>query len=1005
MKNMTIKNIVAACNGQLVNGDEILEKEIKGAAIDSRQVQEDYVFFADKGEKVDGHDYMRAAFEKGALVVVCEHIPEGVEGACIVVENTKKALGDIAEFYREQLDVKVVGITGSVGKTTTKEFVASVVAQKYNVFKTEGNMNSLIGLPLMVLKIKEENEVAVLEMGISDFDEMRKLSKIAKPDVCVITNIGECHLEKLGTLDGVLKAKTEIFEHMNPDGSVCIYGDDDKLATIEEVNGKKPITFGLEKGNEIHPTKILNRGLWGSECTVENGDGIFDVSIPLPGKHMIINTLAASAVAKVLDIPSVQINSGITNVKAVSGRSNVIQKNGLTIIDDCYNANPESMKSALDLLMEAVTPTVAILGDMFEQGENEVKGHEEVGEYAVEKGINTIVCVGSISKKMYDAAMLKAATSKTEVLYFETVDEAIENLNSFIKKDDTVLLKASNGMKFSRILEAITSEDKKDVFGTREERLFEKTSTINTAAVNDAIENENEIKKIADLSKKTEEAEKPAEIEKSADQKEKEKARKQLIIIIAAVLALFVIAAIVFGVVKKNNYKRAVRGEVIYFQNSYICTKGVFASNKICANNEIYTLGFVDSEDDKLNVETDGKNLYYASPSNGEYALTQTGLNGKNTKNIAENVRVFDVISKGELVYISNNMLYVSKTKKDDTRLIAEDVFEYYLNDKKNAVIYRTFAGELYYTSLKKTEEATLIDEGVNRIVYVSDDVKNVIFVKSDGLYINSGRKESRNIAATANEIFVPTEEEKTKVYYRDENNSLCFYAAGDKEATVVTDECQYILGAEYNQATFVAVGKDGSWRLVHDGNIYEFKNIELGSVKSVKGIDASKNKLYFFNEDENKKSNSLYSVTYEGLGKKGTTTLEDTNVVEVEFIDDGKIVAEKDNGSGGYDLYVGEKLVARDIEPGSVKKTVYGDDLVFEYPVRGAGGFYTLAIYDGKSVKEIGESIDKNYYALSDKLMYYKVFDNGVTSIAKYNGRKAKVYENDTLIFYYLQY
>lgn len=1003
MKNMTIQNIVAACNGKLVNGDEILDKVVSGATVDSRHVQKDEMFFADKGEKVDGHDYIKSAHEKGALVAICEYVPEGVEGACIVVENTKKALGDIAEFYRRQLDVKVVGITGSVGKTTTKEFVASVVAQKYNVLKTEGNLNSLYGLPLMVFKIKEEHEVAVLEMGISDFDEMRKLSWIAKPDICVITNIGECHLEQLGDLDGVLKAKTEIFEHMNPEGTVCIYGDDEKLATIKDVFGKKPITFGLERDNEIHTTKIINRGLWGSECTVANGDGIFDVSVPLPGKHMIINALAASAVAKALDIPSVQINSGITNVKPISGRSNVIQKNGLTIIDDCYNANPKAMKTAIDLLTEAVTPKVAILGDMFEQGENEVKVHEEIGEYAVSKGINTIVCVGTLSKSMYDKAMLSAATTKTEVIYYATIEEAIENLTVFIKKDDAVLLKASNGMNFKKILAALTDDSKKDAFGTREERLFEKTAAINTEAVNAAVENEKKVKKIADLAKKPEPAEEKPEEVKTTDQKDKENSRRLLIIIIAAVVVVLLIAAIVCGVIKKNNYNKAVRGEVVYYQDGYLCTKGLFDSNEIYAYSDINSNAF--NEDNNLYTETDGKYIYYVINNNGHNDLMKSKLNGKESQLVAENVQDFDVLSKGKVIYISNNILYVSNEKVEETNLIAEDVFEYFLNEKNNAVSYRTFTGKLYNVSLKKTEEPTLIDENVNRIIYVTNNLSEIVYVKSEGLFINSNNKESRLIASSASNIWVASKEKKTKIYYYDENNSLCFYASGDKEPTTITDDCKMLLGTEFEQSTFVVVERNNTWKLVHDGNIYDFKDFNVDTTGSVQAVDTTEGKLYFLSHDDSTETENLYSVSYEGLGKKGNVMLEDTNIKKVEFIENGKTVVEKDNGSGGYDLYVDNKLVARDVEAGTAKKTVYGDDIVFEYPVRDNSGFYTMAIYDGKNVKEIGSCTDKDYYPLSRKLIIYRAFSDGDIAAMKYNGKKAKIYEGKVGNVYYLQY
>ena len=253
MKILTVENIVTALGANLVNGDEFKEKEILGVAIDSRKVEKDFLFFAFKGDKVDGHDYIKAAFDNGAAAVVCERVPEGEEGVCIVVEDSVEALKKLATYYREKLGIKVVGVTGSIGKTTTKEFIATVLSQKYNVFRTEKNQNNLIGLPLSILNIKENNEVAVLEMGISEFGEMTKLSEIAKPDICVITNISACHLETLGSLDGVLKAKTEIFEHMNPEGSVvvCAGNHGKNPGSVPEI----PVEIGKESYLDIIPVK------------------------------------------------------------------------------------------------------------------------------------------------------------------------------------------------------------------------------------------------------------------------------------------------------------------------------------------------------------------------------------------------------------------------------------------------------------------------------------------------------------------------------------------------------------------------------------------------------------------------------------------------------------------------------------------------------------------------------------------------------------------------------
>lgn len=247
MKNMTLVSVAESCGGTLHNAGTDWDKTAAGVVIDSRKVEKDFIFIATKGERVDGHSFIPQVAEKGAMAVVCEKEPEGVGIPYILVKDSFQALKDIAEYYRKQLSIKVVGITGSVGKTSTKEFVAEVLSQKYKVLKTEGNFNNEVGLPLMVLQIRDEHEVAVLEMGISHFGEMHRLSKIARPDICVMTNIGQCHLEFLGTREGILKAKSEIFDFASKDAAVFVNGDDDMLQTVREVNGKPLVYFGFSE--------------------------------------------------------------------------------------------------------------------------------------------------------------------------------------------------------------------------------------------------------------------------------------------------------------------------------------------------------------------------------------------------------------------------------------------------------------------------------------------------------------------------------------------------------------------------------------------------------------------------------------------------------------------------------------------------------------------------------------------------------------------------------------
>ncbi len=463
MKNMTLKNIAKAVDGVLhteniAQGVSADTTEAAGVVLDSRQVGAGYIFIATRGERVDGHSFIDHVFENGAIGVICEKVPDNPKGAYILVKDSFQALKDVAEYYRSQLDVKVIGITGSVGKTSAKEFIASVVSGAFRTQKTKGNFNNEVGLPLTVLQIREDCEVAVLEMGISDFGEMHRLSKIARPDICVITNIGQCHLENLGTRDGILKAKSEIFDYMAEDGSVCLNGDDNKLITLMEVKGKKPLFFGMDGENAVYATDYVHMGLEGSRVTIHvNTDTqtVFPVAIPLPGEHMVYNALAAAAVGLLLGMTSGQIRAGLEAVEPVGGRSNVIRTESFTIIDDCYNANPVSMKAAIDLLAQlAQSRRVAIMGDMFELGERERELHREVGEYAADNNLDVIICVGDLSKDMASGARA-AAYSESSIYHFGNKEELLVQLKGLLCVGDTVLVKASHGMHFEELIPVI----------------------------------------------------------------------------------------------------------------------------------------------------------------------------------------------------------------------------------------------------------------------------------------------------------------------------------------------------------------------------------------------------------------------------------------------------------------------------------------------------------------------------------------------------------------------
>lgn len=456
MKNMTLGNIAAACSGTYYGTEEAKEKTIADITTDSRKAGKDSLFVAIKGEKVDAHRFIPAVFEQGALCVICERAPEHPAGAYILVESSLQAIKDIAEFYRKQLDMKVVGITGSVGKTSTKEMIASVLSEKYRVLKTLGNFNNELGLPLTVFRLREEDEIAVLEMGISNFGEMHRLSKIARPDICVMTNIGQCHLEFLGDRDGVLRAKSEIFDYIAEDGTIILNGDDDKLATLHDVKGITPVFFGINSDRKIYATNIHSLGLKGIACTICTEQGDFDVTIPIPGYHMVYNALAGTAVGLSLGMTTEEIKRGIEKLESLSGRFHIIETGEYTVVDDCYNANPVSMKASLKVLHDALGRKVAILGDMGELGENERQLHEEVGVEAGKQDIQLLICVGTLSAHMAMAA--KETNPQMQVVHMDTLEDALEAIPGLLQKEDTILVKASHFMHFEKIVEVLTSK-------------------------------------------------------------------------------------------------------------------------------------------------------------------------------------------------------------------------------------------------------------------------------------------------------------------------------------------------------------------------------------------------------------------------------------------------------------------------------------------------------------------------------------------------------------------
>lgn len=443
MKHFTLEQIADACGGKYTGDEKLKTTPVSSIERDSRNIKENSLFLAIKGARVDGHDFIKKCYESGAVCALCEKAPENASKPYILVDDTLKAVKKIAKAYRELFDIPIVGISGSVGKTSTKEMIASVLSQKFNVHKTQGNLNNELGVPLTLFGMDDDTEAAVIEMGISGFGEMSRISEMVKPTVEVITIIGECHLENLGDRDGVFKAKTEMFENLKDGGVVVLNGEDDKLNKVKEVKGKAPVFYGINSG-EYTARNIRNNGVLGVDAELCFGGKSIKVTIPAIGTYMVANALAAAAVGVELGLTASEIKAGVESYKTVGSRANLVDTGKIRIIDDCYNANPTSVKASLDTLMNFDGRKVAILGDMKELGENELELHFEVGEYA--KKCDKVIAVGPLAAKLAEGA---------DGDYFETKEELIEKLQGLIFEGDIVLVKASHSMAFEKIVEEL----------------------------------------------------------------------------------------------------------------------------------------------------------------------------------------------------------------------------------------------------------------------------------------------------------------------------------------------------------------------------------------------------------------------------------------------------------------------------------------------------------------------------------------------------------------------
>ncbi len=443
MDGMTIAKAALACGGRLC-GEGGFARELARAVIDSRAVQPGDLFAAYRGERVDGHDYIAAAFDKGAACCLAERVPEGETRPILLVPDVQKALERIAAAYRASLSLPVIGVTGSVGKTSAKEMIAAVLSQRLRVLKTEGNLNNQIGVPMTISRITAGHEAAVVEMGISGFGEMRELARIARPTAAVYTVIGSAHLEFLHDRDGVLRAKGEMLDEMDAEAPVFVNGDDDKLRGL--VCRQKKLLFGLEPHNDLRAEKLRLLPDGGTGCELVAGERRIPVEIHAFGRHMVYAALAGAAVGLAFGLTDAEIAAGVAAYQTVGRRGAVTDTGCLTLIDDCYNANPDSCRCGVDSLLQLPGRPVCIFGDMLELGEDAPAMHAALGRYAREKGVALTLCCGALSEETARAA---------GGIHYVNQEALIDDLPRRLKKGDAVLVKASRGMRFEQIAEAL----------------------------------------------------------------------------------------------------------------------------------------------------------------------------------------------------------------------------------------------------------------------------------------------------------------------------------------------------------------------------------------------------------------------------------------------------------------------------------------------------------------------------------------------------------------------
>lgn len=446
---LKISEILDVTGGELLSGSK--DGVVKEITTDSRKAGVGTLFAAICGERVDGHDYIESAILKGAVCVLCEK-DVVCHGTAIKVDNTISALGKIARFIMRKICVPVVGITGSVGKTTTRDMTYAVVSCAFNTLKNQGNFNNELGVPLTIFTADEVTEAAVIEMGMDNFGEIDRLSYIVNPTISVITNIGMSHIERLGSQENIYKAKSEIFKNTKSSGTVVINGDDKILMAHKSEISQKVITVGIKNIYADIVAKDIKATKDGVSFKVSGMGKDFSVSLNIPGEHNVLNALLAIGVGLALEIPEKEIASALSCFSMTGMRMDIITTDRITIINDCYNAAPASVAAALAVLGKYEDKKIAILGDIKALGSFSSKAHYDLGAEVVKNNVDILVTIGEFARQIAQGAYENGMDS-TNIISVDTVEEACPMLSDVIDDKNVVLVKASRAMKLERVTE------------------------------------------------------------------------------------------------------------------------------------------------------------------------------------------------------------------------------------------------------------------------------------------------------------------------------------------------------------------------------------------------------------------------------------------------------------------------------------------------------------------------------------------------------------------------